>query len=148
MKIEYQVAEKSSIIDPATAENVELLASLGPRKSKLSLFGLLNKCSSFTGIRLLRSNLYQPPIDKDVINDRLELVEELTQDICFYNSLKNIIAKFPELDSVLNLCVKRQEMNISYAQMDVKLDPDVPKETTIAHWKAISVRLLPNKSKV
>ena len=120
MKIEYQVAEKSSSIDPATAENVELLASLGPRKSKLSLFGLLNRCSSFTGIRLLRSNLYQPPIDKDIINDRLELVEELTQDISLFNNLRNIIAKFPELDSVLNLCVKRPEMNIT--QMEVKLD--------------------------
>ena len=93
MKIEYQVAEKSSSIDPATAENVELLASLGPRKSKLSLFGLLNRCSSFTGIRLLRSNLYQPPIDKDIINDRLELVEELTQDIRPDSKRKPFISK-------------------------------------------------------
>ena len=29
LKVDYQVAEKSSVIDPATAEHVELLHSLG-----------------------------------------------------------------------------------------------------------------------
>ena len=122
LRIEYQVAEKSTIIDPATADHIELLASLGARKSKLSLFGVLNKCVTPSGVRLLRSNLYQPPIDLDVIQDRLCLVEELINDMGFFNSLRNIISRFPDLDPVLNLCVKRQETKISSSQIEAKID--------------------------
>ena len=82
------MAEKSTIIDPATADHIELLASLGARTSKLSLFGILNKCSTPSGVRLLRSNLYQPPIDRELIQDRLTLVEELITDAGFFNSMK------------------------------------------------------------
>ena len=46
MRVEYQVAEQSTIIDPATAEHIELMSSLGHNKSKLSLFGVLNHCST------------------------------------------------------------------------------------------------------
>ena len=122
LRIEYQVAEKSTIIDPATADHIELLASLGARKSKLSLFGVLNKCTTPSGVRLLRSNLYQPPIDPEVIQDRLCLVEELINDMGFFNSLRNILTRFPDLDPVLNLCVLRQETQISSAQIEAKID--------------------------
>ena len=122
LRIEYQVAEKSTIIDPATADHIELLASLGAKKSKLSLFGVLNKCVTASGVRLLRSNLYQPPIDLEVIQDRLCLVEELINDMGLFNSMKNILSRFPDLDPVLNLCVKRQETRISGAQIEAKID--------------------------
>ena len=44
LRVEYQTAEKCTTIDPETAEQIELMSSLGDKKSKLSLFGLLNKC--------------------------------------------------------------------------------------------------------
>ena len=43
-RVEFQTAEQCTIIDPETAEHIELMNSLGDRKSKLSLFGCLNKC--------------------------------------------------------------------------------------------------------
>ena len=46
LRVEYQVAEQSTIIDPATAEHIELMNSLGQSKSILSLFGVLNHCST------------------------------------------------------------------------------------------------------
>ena len=39
LRVEHQVAEQSTIIDPATAEHIELMSSLGQSKSKLLLFG-------------------------------------------------------------------------------------------------------------
>ena len=101
LKVEYQVAEKSTIIDPCTADHLELLSSRGQKKSKVTLFELLNQCSSEAGVRLLRSNLFQPPRDVEIISDRLELVEELVSDINSYNELRSIIAKMPELNSIL-----------------------------------------------
>ena len=122
MKVEYQVAEKSTVIDPATAEHIELLHSLGTKRNNLSLFGILNKCKSHGGVRLLRSNLYQPPIDEQVIKNRLELVDELIEDLNFFNSIRSIISRFPDLDPVLNLCVKKPELNLTPAQIDSKID--------------------------
>ena len=101
LKVEYQVAERSTIIDPSTADHLELLAPRGQKKTKVTLFGLLNQCSSEGGVRLLRSNLYQPPRDLDLINKRLELVEEMVSDINSYNNIRSIIARMPELDSIL-----------------------------------------------
>ena len=101
LKVEYQVAEKSTIIDPVTADHLELLSPRGEKKSKVTLFGLLNQCSSEAGLRLLRSNLFQPPREVDLINDRLELLEELVGDVNKYSSLRSIIARMPELDSIL-----------------------------------------------
>jgi DNA mismatch repair ATPase MutS len=39
-----QVADKSTVIDPQTAEHIELMTCLGDKKSKLSLFGVMNHC--------------------------------------------------------------------------------------------------------
>ena len=117
LRVEYQVVEQSTIIDPATAEHIELMSSLGQSKSKLSLFGVLNHCSTQGGVRLLRSNLFQPPIDKKVITDRLEVVEELIDNMSLHHNLKSLISRFPDLDPVLTLC-----SNISSAQIDAKID--------------------------
>ena len=101
LKVEYQVAEKSTIIDPVTTDHLELLAPRAQKKSKVTLFGLLNQCSSEPGVRLLRSNLFQPPREVNLINDRLELLEELVNDVNKYSSIRSIITRMPELDSIL-----------------------------------------------
>ncbi len=50
LKIKYiirffgEVADKSTVIDPQTAEHIELMTCLGDKKSKLSLFGVMNHC--------------------------------------------------------------------------------------------------------
>ena len=142
------MAERSTIIDPATADHIELLASLGARTSKLSLFGILNKCSTPSGVRLLRSNLYQPPIDRELIQDRLTLVEELITDAGFFNSMKNILSRFPDLDPVLNLCVKRQETQISNAQIDAKIDRMVSLKQVLQLLPAFNEILSKSKSKI
>ena len=122
LKVDYQVSEKSTIIDPATAEHIELINSLGQHKSKLSLLGVLDHCSTVGGTRLLRSNLFQPPVDISVISDRLEVVEEMIDNITFHHNLKSLISRFPDIDTVLSLCVKRSEINLKPGQIDAKID--------------------------
>ena len=50
------------IIDVDTAKHVELLSSSAKLKAKTSLYGILNKCSTPGGSKLLRATLFQPPI--------------------------------------------------------------------------------------
>ena len=118
LKVEYQIPEKSTIIDPVTADHLELLAPRGQKKSKVTLFGLLNQCSSEAGVRLLRSNLFQPPREIDLINERLELLEELVTDVNKYSSIRSIIARMPELDSILSLCIKSPEIDCTLTQLE------------------------------
>ena len=59
VKVEYQVPESSTIIDPETAEQIELMNCLVQKKSAKSLFAVMNQCSTPGGVRLLRSNLFQ-----------------------------------------------------------------------------------------
>ena len=122
LKVDYQVADKSTVIDPATAEHIELMTCLGHRKSKLSLFGVLNHCSTQGGLRLLRSNLFQPPIDLHLIQARQEAIAELMDRTDLYDSLKTTMSRFPDLESVLSLCIRKSELHITLAQVDVKMD--------------------------
>jgi DNA mismatch repair protein MSH4 len=122
LKVEFQVADQSTVIDPATAEHIELLSSLGPRRSKLSLLGVLDHCSTPGGTRLLRANLFQPPVDRAVIEARQEAVTELIESPNLYDDLRAMLARFPHLDSILSLCIKKPDLHISQGQVDAKVD--------------------------
>ena len=50
------------------------------------------------------------------------MVEELIDNMSLHHNLKSLIARFPDLDPVLTLCVKRPDVNISSAQIDAKID--------------------------
>ena len=60
------------MVDVDTAKHVELLVSSLNGKTRHSLFGVMNKCSTVNGTKQLRSNLFQPPI-KVVFRSRYSL---------------------------------------------------------------------------
>jgi DNA mismatch repair ATPase MutS len=70
LRVEYKLAEQTTIIDNATAEHIKLMNCLG--QSRLSLLGVLIHCSTQGDAWLLRSNLFQPPINSKVC-DKLSL---------------------------------------------------------------------------
>ena len=115
------------------SRQVELLhSSLPGRKSHQdSLFGLVNHCHTPGGARMLRANLYQPPLKAEVINARMDTVEELAANPGVYHSLQvrldcdqffnvriskytwsqALVSRFCDVDQLLSLCVvlNRQE---------------------------------------
>ena len=46
LRVVYESAQLCTTIDPLTAEHIELITSIGDQKSKFSLFGCLNKCTT------------------------------------------------------------------------------------------------------
>ena len=62
LKVEFQASTDAMIIDVDTAKHVELLSSSMSKKKESSLYGVLNKCSTPGGSKLLRATLFQPPI--------------------------------------------------------------------------------------
>ena len=49
-------------------------------------------------------------------------MKELIDNTSLHHNIKSLILRFPDLDPVLTLCLKRQEMNISSAQIEAKID--------------------------
>ena len=49
------------------------------------------------------------------------MVEELIDNMSLHHNLKSLISRFPDLEPVLTLCLKRPEMNISSARIDAKI---------------------------
>ena len=62
--------------DSETSHRLELVSSLNPMGGP-SLLSALNHCQTAAGSRLLRSNILEPWTNWQVINQRLEAVEEL-----------------------------------------------------------------------
>jgi len=75
----YHAAE-FMFIDAATRRNLELVQTIRDKSFRGSLLWVLDKTRTAMGGRLLRQWLQQPLLNKKIINQRLEAVEEFYKD--------------------------------------------------------------------
>lgn len=64
-------------IDVNTRRNLELVESMKDRKTKGSLYWVLNRTKTSMGARMLRQWVEQPLQNEQMINARLDAIEEL-----------------------------------------------------------------------
>ena len=67
--------EGHMIIDFGTQQNLELVTNSRDPSSRGTLFGVLNRCKTDVGKRLLRTELLSPSNDQEVISARCDVVE-------------------------------------------------------------------------
>lgn len=65
------------ILDVETSSRLELVQCLRGSRPHHSLLGILNRCHSGGGTRLLRANILQPPNLQVTILERLNCVQEI-----------------------------------------------------------------------
>eukprot|EP00048_Salpingoeca_helianthica_P008174 m.119619 g.119619 ORF g.119619 m.119619 type:complete len:869 (+) comp14532_c0_seq3:2474-5080(+) len=107
LKIVFTGSEKSTMIDSATARNLELTHNIrNPNNTDDTLFGLINATKTGCGERLLRSEVLQPPFDVDTSNTRLDTVSELTQNEELFSRLEDILSRFLDLEHLIALCIQ------------------------------------------
>jgi DNA mismatch repair protein MSH2 len=88
-------------LDSAAAEAVNLLPRPDHPSSYGSLFGILNRCKSKMGSRMLERWLRQPLTDHEEINRRLDFVEALKDCTVSRNRLiEGPLKGLPDLDSI------------------------------------------------
>lgn len=75
-------------IDCDTAYRLELIASTRGSNKHACLFGILNNTLTNGGRRFLRANILQPLCKQELIEERLQSVEELTNSPELLNSLQ------------------------------------------------------------
>lgn len=66
------------MIDLSTIQSLELIQNLRNSRSKECLFGLMNETLTPMGSRLLRSSILQPSTQSEVLTQRYNAVEEIS----------------------------------------------------------------------
>ena len=85
-------------LDILARKNLELVQSNSLNTKKGSLLWLLDRTKTPMGGRLLKSFIDQPLRDEDLINYRLDAVEELANDLILRNSLSDAINGFSDIE--------------------------------------------------
>ena len=77
-------------LDSAAMRALNLLPQSTDANKNMSLYGLLNKCKTAIGSRLLLRWIKQPLLDQSEIEARLDLVETLIEDIQMRQSMQEV----------------------------------------------------------
>jgi len=89
------------LLDSATRRNLELTETLREKQKRGSLLWVLDKTKTAMGARTLRSYIEQPLIDKNQIEERLNAVEELTDDAISRDEIREYLNPVYDLERLL-----------------------------------------------
>lgn len=95
-------------IDSITARNLELTQSIREGGRRGSLLGLLDRCMTGMGRRLLRRWIEQPLVDGAAINERLDAVSEMLREPLNRRELRGLLQNMIDLERFCSrLCFER-----------------------------------------
>eukprot|EP00474_Spongospora_subterranea_P001743 CRZ02201.1 hypothetical protein [Spongospora subterranea] len=85
-------------LDSNASRALNLFPSISDPNTDSSLFGVLNKCKTASGTRLLHQWIRQPLMSISAINDRLDLVEAFSKDSHLNSTFRDsFLKKVPDL---------------------------------------------------
>ena len=88
-------------LDSSTRRNLELIETMREKQKRGSLLWVLDKTKTAMGGRLLRSYIEQPLLDKDIMNQRLDLIEELSGNIVARDEIREYLNSVYDLERLL-----------------------------------------------
>ena len=96
--------KKRMILDYQTIVNLEILETkFDPKNKEIgSLIEFLNKCCTSFGKRLMKNWILNPLNDVDLINERLNVVDELIENEELITKIRTNLMKFPDIERLCN----------------------------------------------
>ncbi|MBQ8293194.1 MAG: DNA mismatch repair protein MutS [Bacilli bacterium] len=88
-------------LDSNSLKNLELIESLHGNRNKKNLFSLLDKCSTAMGSRFLKRSIIYPLTDYNKIQERLQVVEDLTQQVVLLTDLNKELSNIYDLERIV-----------------------------------------------
>ena len=89
-------------LDPSTRANLDLESGSREGGGGASLLGVLDHTRTPMGARLLRRRVSRPSLERDVIEERLDLVEALVTRIDLQSELRDILKTVGDLERLAN----------------------------------------------
>ncbi|KAI9493031.1 DNA mismatch repair protein Msh4 [Zychaea mexicana] len=142
VKFSFQGVEGSDIrSNIVTAKNLEIVSNTVNRSSKDTLFGVVDHTVTPMGARLLRTNLLQPSTNEDVIQGRLDAVQELVSRESFLFNVQSALKPVTDLDHIIadiaKIPVKQQDVH--YAEC--KINHVIRLKTMMTALKSVATSL-------
>lgn len=97
-----EIRNRYMLLDEQSIRNLDLLHNTQEGGTSRTLFGVLDRCHTPAGKRFLREALLGPLLDRDEIEGRLNLVEDLAGDIALRENLSAELKKVYDLERVLS----------------------------------------------
>ncbi|MBR1523176.1 MAG: DNA mismatch repair protein MutS, partial [Lachnospiraceae bacterium] len=89
------------LIDSSTRRNLELTATLREKEKRGSLIWILDKTRTAMGARRLRQFMEQPLIDKELIEERLDAVAELSDRIADRDEIREYLNTVYDIERLM-----------------------------------------------
>lgn len=89
------------LLDEATIRNLELLFPLRDNNVGKTLYGVLNRCQTPMGQRLLRQWILRPLIKITEIQTRLDKIDELIKNSDLFDNINEALSQISDLERVL-----------------------------------------------
>ncbi|XP_076648017.1 mutS protein homolog 4 [Halictus rubicundus] len=134
IRIEFQGSPNATSIDLDSARSLELVQSQSGQRN-VSLLGILDRCSTPMGRKLLRANILQPPCEQRAILDRQSSVAELASNRALRIILQPIVRRLYGADRLTALSttpvlhensVQCAEQNLNYVLLLKNMLDTVP----------------------
>jgi DNA mismatch repair protein MutS len=100
-KLQYYNVIDYLLIDGNSRRNLEITESLRENKKKGSLLWVIDKTNTAMGGRKLRKWLEQPLMDRNKIIERLNSVEELSDDISYHEDLREALKNIYDVERLV-----------------------------------------------
>ncbi|MEO1291072.1 MAG: hypothetical protein AAFV93_25335 [Chloroflexota bacterium] len=90
------------VLDQFTRRNLELTQTIRSGKARGSVLGVVDRCVTAMGSRLLRTWMLQPLLDIKRLNARLDAVESLTRDEALRLELRENLRHVSDIERLVN----------------------------------------------
>ena len=99
-------------LDYNTIRNLELINPIRGNDAKRSLFGVLDSCATAMGSRYLKRSIMYPLTNQNAINQRLEIVDQLSKNYLMLDDLHKSLFEIYDLERIVG--------RISYGSLSPK----------------------------
>ncbi len=99
-RIEVEKNKNIMHIDVNTRRNLELVESMKDRKTKGSLYWVLNRTKTSMGARMLRQWVEQPLQNEQMINERLDAIDELMHNTIARETLSQTLREINDIERI------------------------------------------------
>lgn len=95
------LASRYMLLDSSTRRNLELTETLREKQKRGSLLWVLDKTKTAMGARQLRTDIEQPLINMEDINDRLDTIEQLSKNTVSRDEIREYLNPIYDMERLL-----------------------------------------------